>query len=1243
VSTAEGASPSPYPGLRPFQSDEEYLFFGRETQVDDLLGRLRRKRFVAVLGTSGSGKSSLVRAGMLPALYGGFMAGNDAQWRVAVMRPGSEPIVNLARALDAAGMLDAIAPDGPLRVGLARAILERGALGLVEIVQQSTQLTGENILIVVDQFEELFRFSNVAGAATSDDAIAFVRLLLEGAQSPSVPIYVVLTMRSDFLGDCSRYRDLPETINDGLFLIPRMNREQLRTAIASPARVAGARIAPRLVTRLLNDLGDDPDELPVLQHALMRTWHLWAERGNTDEALDLADYEATGGMAEALSRHGDEVFAGLPSDESRVLAVRIFKALTERGGDNRGVRRPVRFEELCAIVDASSADVEAVVDAFRAPASSLLMPPADTPLEANTVVDIAHESLMRKWQRLEAWVDEEAQSAQSYRRVAGAAALHEAGEAALWRDPDLALALAWRHDVRPNRAWAERYAPGFERAMVFLDTSATERDREQRARTVRLRAVVGSLAAIAVVLASLLLFAGYQYVLATNELHTSQALQTGSIALALPPYKLEDALVLSVESVLGGDLQTQSALYNILDRVPRLRRIFHETSRPAFSADGRYLALAANDSALATATSEEIVWDADANKVANRWRFPKFVTRRRTEGAAAAQCFSGDRLVRASSDGYVRSFDWRTARMVRALFGVSTYGAVRSIACISHTALVAIAYGNGTLKMVDMSAGRVTWQKSSGSNSLWSVAGSADGKFVAAGGDHGRLSIVDTRNTGFCSRFIGIDGPVSIVRFLTDGTIVAGSGGASKFVYVNRDCRLLRTVSAVGRLVGLGVLYGKNPVQLLLDGRVVAADAYPPPQEPGDLRIDANGHFVYALDVSSDNRWLAEDTDNGVYLSTAADKIRPLRFIARAPGPSYQGLAFAPDDSTLVAPIASDWIDVWHFQDATIGNGLFEPRSTVFASAFALSSDGQIIAEAASDNRIHTYTVNPAGIKRGHVFAVQSGSFRIAQLALSSDGSRLTARAADGRVQLLSASDGAPISSFKPALRTSRYGSNAGGDELLSPRGGFVVRTVWDLVGTRTDLYTAAGIATLHLDGAYSTAPLSFSDDDSLLFLPRGDHLEIRQTADGARLGQLLLDPGTFEVVATASRDSQLIAVSGANGGVQLYDFKTLSKLGALLRGPHDAFRFLRFSADGEYLAGLTFEGSIYVWETGLAAREQRACEIANQEPAPDAWRAYGVPFPYRGVCRQFHIPRGEPSFNYLPGSFTPPQIPLPW
>jgi len=415
VSTAEGASPSPYPGLRPFQSDEEYLFFGRETQVDDLLGRLRRKRFVAVLGTSGSGKSSLVRAGMLPALYGGFMAGNDAQWRVAVMRPGSEPIVNLARALDAAGMLDAIAPDGPLRVGLARAILERGALGLVEIVQQSTQLTGENILIVVDQFEELFRFSNVAGAATSDDAIAFVRLLLEGAQSPSVPIYVVLTMRSDFLGDCSRYRDLPETINDGLFLIPRMNREQLRTAIASPARVAGARIAPRLVTRLLNDLGDDPDELPVLQHALMRTWHLWAERGNTDEALDLADYEATGGMAEALSRHGDEVFAGLPSDESRVLAVRIFKALTERGGDNRGVRRPVRFEELCAIVDASSADVEAVVDAFRAPASSLLMPPADTPLEANTVVDIAHESLMRKWQRLEAWVDEEAQSAQSAR------------------------------------------------------------------------------------------------------------------------------------------------------------------------------------------------------------------------------------------------------------------------------------------------------------------------------------------------------------------------------------------------------------------------------------------------------------------------------------------------------------------------------------------------------------------------------------------------------------------------------------------------------------------------------------------------------------------------------------------------------------------------------------------------------------------------------------------------------------
>ena len=136
------------------------------------------------------------------------------------------------------------------------------------------------MLIVVDQFEELFRFADAARQPDrDDDAAAFVKLLLEASQQRELPIYVVLTMRSDYIGDCARFRGLPEAVTNALYLIPRMSREQRRAAIVEPVRVGGGTIAPRLVVRLLNDVGDDPDQLPILQHALMRCWDYWLAHG----------------------------------------------------------------------------------------------------------------------------------------------------------------------------------------------------------------------------------------------------------------------------------------------------------------------------------------------------------------------------------------------------------------------------------------------------------------------------------------------------------------------------------------------------------------------------------------------------------------------------------------------------------------------------------------------------------------------------------------------------------------------------------------------------------------------------------------------------------------------------------------------------------------------------------------------------------------------------------------------------
>lgn len=480
---AEVERPSnPFPGLRPFEFHENHLFFGRDGQSEQLIAKLGHSRFVCVVGTSGSGKSSLVRAGFLPALYGGLMAAAGSNWRCAIMRPGSDPIGNLARALNAS-VDSGDQADATVQIAITEATLRRGRLGLIEAVRQAHLPADENLLVLADQFEELFRIEP-GEHDNRDEKAAFVKLLLEAKDQQALSIYIVLTMRSDYLGDCAQFWDLPEAINQGQYLIPRMTREQRRIAITGPVAVGGATITPRLVNRLLNDVGDNPDQLPILQHALTRTWAQWETDGNGP--IDLPHFEAVGGLSEALSRHADEAYNELP-ESRQMLAENIFRALTEKGSDNRDVRRPLSVRDICAVTASEGSEVIAVIEAFRNPDRSFLMPSAEHALTADSLIDISHESLIRNWQRLKVWVDDEAQSAATYRRLAETAALYGEGEAGLWRDPDLQVALAWRERAAPNEAWARRYHPGFAAAIAFLAESlaareAEARDKEQRRR-----------------------------------------------------------------------------------------------------------------------------------------------------------------------------------------------------------------------------------------------------------------------------------------------------------------------------------------------------------------------------------------------------------------------------------------------------------------------------------------------------------------------------------------------------------------------------------------------------------------------------------------------------------------------------------------------------------------------------------------------------------------------------------------
>lgn len=520
---AAGASPlvgtdNPFPGLRPFKIDESHLFFGREGQSDEVLLKLSKSRFVGVIGPSGSGKSSFIYCGVLPILYGGFLTDASPNWEVIVTRPGSSPIDNLSESLlkTAKDYNLADTEDKKIKRTIVSTLLRSSSLGLVEAIQQSRRSADINYLILVDQFEELFRFKDGTDPNSVNESLAFINLLMEAVNYEDSPIYVAITMRSDFIGECAQFPELTRKINDSHYLIPQMTREQKRRAIEGPVAVGQATIAPRLVQQLLNDLGDNPDQLPILQHALMRTWSYWAKYKDYEgEVLDLKHYEAIGTMSEALSMHANEAYDELDEDQQRICEI-LFKAITEKRGENFGIRRPTRLNEIASICDASEADVIAVIDKFREPGRSLLTPAAGTALSSRSMIDISHESLMRIWVRLKNWVDDESDAVQMYLRLAEAALMYQVGKAGLWRPPDLQLALNWQAKHKPTLVWGQRYNPAFERTIIFLEYSKKEFDTEQRIKELEQKRKLQRARITAIIFASLaglaLLFLVYAFI-----------------------------------------------------------------------------------------------------------------------------------------------------------------------------------------------------------------------------------------------------------------------------------------------------------------------------------------------------------------------------------------------------------------------------------------------------------------------------------------------------------------------------------------------------------------------------------------------------------------------------------------------------------------------------------------------------------------------------------------------------------
>jgi WD40 repeat protein len=508
---------SPFPGLRPFKSHEDAIFFGRHAQVSDMLQRLETCRLLTVVGASGCGKSSLVRAGLLPALRDGLLFGAGSDWKTVMFRPGSDPYPELARALGKS--LPGPNPsDSADWASYVQAMLLSSDNGLIRVVNEAGLPQGINVLVLVDQFEELFRFRRVArsqGEETAEKqhatyeernkANAFVNLLLETVRrqtgceavsgwsrtgrmtsglTPKSPIFVVLTMRSEFLGHCDAFLGLPEAVSQSQFLTPRMTREQLKDAIVRPLEVFGAVAHAALVNRILNDVGTDPDSLPLMQHALLRTWQNAKQRLETQPLesrqkveLKIADYERAGELQRALSLHADEAYAELGRDpvqgESyQDIARQLFLLLCRQTSEGVMVRNPIQVEEAAAITGVSAESILHVSTVFCKEGRNFITSSGgDHDLTRDSILDISHESLIRNWDTLKAWIETEIKSAADYAWVLQAAEVWKAKGGNLFHGANLRIALAWKQKTRPSARWAARYGGDFDLAMRFLEES----------------------------------------------------------------------------------------------------------------------------------------------------------------------------------------------------------------------------------------------------------------------------------------------------------------------------------------------------------------------------------------------------------------------------------------------------------------------------------------------------------------------------------------------------------------------------------------------------------------------------------------------------------------------------------------------------------------------------------------------------------------------------------------------------
>jgi WD40 repeat protein len=1161
----KNGSDPPYVGLATFQRDDSGRFFGRETLVTELVQRVTEHRFLAVFGASGSGKSSLLRAGL---------AARFASHEIALITPGPRPIEECA-------------------VRLSSVLKESAATLRAELATDPRNLhlrirqAEIDLLLIVDQFEELFTL-----CPDETERLWLIDALTTAAFAETSRTRVVLGVRADFYGHCGQHQRLLEAIRDTQVLVGPMTADELRRAITEPAAQAGCRVETALVARLVADAAGQPAALPMVSHALLETWR--RRRGTT---LTLAGYESVGGVQHALSRTAEDIYAEL-DEQQREVAKRIFLRLIALGDGTEDTKRRIGRHEL-------GPDTDVVLD--RLASARLVTIDRDT-------VELTHEALIRHWPRLRGWLAEDRDGQRIHHDLADATNAWESlgrDPGALYRGARLARAHTWANarDTALNA-----------RERDFLHTSLATETLERslaRRRTRRSKQLVALLAVLLLIASAT---TGYALssqrtateqrnaALAQNALREAGRLQVTNPALArqlaLAAYRLDPSLTardtllemfatpyaarltgytsavtdvaVSPDGTLVGtatpDTRTEAKLWDVRDR-HRPREL---PGLPTAASSIAFHPKAPIAATFGTGDAPRL-WDLTDRENPRGLTLP---AKDRPEDVGTAITFSPDGtiLATANTDRRIRLWDVSDLRNPKHLLtlegtgGGSGPGA--SVVFSPDGRTLAATTREHTVGLWDVSDPRrpVALPVKLGVAGVLAVEFSPDGRLLATVGAAGASRLWDVRDPRRPAPLAPLTGhtdDVNAVAFSADGRLVAtGSADRRTRVWDIAD------PSAPIELVSLtGQTDAVRAVAFAANGRTLvtgSADRTARLEDISSIGLASHTDSVYAISFSRDGSMIATASgERSLRLWNITERDHPIRLGMLVPKDTWASMAFSPNGRSVVAVGREGNAQTWDISTPR------EPRPPV-----SLSIPGILTIAYKTDGRMIALARKPAEPSHDGTPADQPVTMALKEVYVAAWG---------------------------PDNRVVATANESG------------VSVLWDA----TDPAQPRATATLPVPGY----PMAFSTDGRLLATVHPDGTtrlwDVSDRTQPVDLGTIASDTRTDDIPGPSAKvafsaDGRRLVTAGGDGTARLWDIADPRHPieEATLRGHSGEVLAVAFHPDGHTIATAGNDHVVRLWESDVERLADQVCAIAYPRITKAEWKQYFGGLEYRPPCR---------------------------